>query len=98
MRCAAPVIRCSSAYRASAIRDSKATIVLEWLLLAVTVVGTALRVSRSVELRRLLALLAGAVIGYVAAVLLAPNLFLPSRHVSYPVPVLMMFLLPLAGR
>jgi hypothetical protein len=78
-------------------RDSKAAIVLGWLLLAVTVVGTALRVSRSVELRRLLALLAGAVIGYVAAVLLAPNLFLPSRHVSYPIPVLMMFLLPLAG-
>jgi hypothetical protein len=78
-------------------RDSKPSIVLGWLLLAVTVVGTALRVSRSVEVRRLLALLAGAVIGYVAAVLLAPNLFLPSRHVSYPVPVLMMFLLPLAG-
>ena len=58
--------------------------------------GDGFRVSRSVELRRLLASWRGGD-RLCAAVLLARNLFLPSRHVSYPIPVLMMFLLPLAS-
>lgn len=72
-------------------------LLLQGLLLSLMLIGVLLQLQSSAELRRLTALLVAAMAMYVAAAIFAPYLYMPSRHVSYPIPVLVMFLLPAAG-
>jgi len=60
-------------------------------------VGTVLVAARSAAGRRLLLLGAAAWLGYVAARWLAPYFYFPERYVVYPIPILLVLLIPAAG-
>lgn len=72
------------------------------LMVAVAVVGVVLiaglclAVRRRQGARRMLALLAAALVGYGISKLLAPYLFLPQRYLIYPIPILVFLGFPLA--
>lgn len=63
-----------------------------------TLAGAIRLARRELPVRRLLLLLASAVLTYLAAAGLAPALYFPQRYMIYTVPVLTMILLPAAAR
>jgi hypothetical protein len=63
----------------------------------IVVTGTALLVGRDLAARRLLLLVGAAILGHEASRVAAPLLFLPDRYVLYPIPVLVVVLLPAAA-
>lgn len=63
-------------------------------VLVIILIGAALLALRDAEARRLLALLAAAVIGYSVAKIATPLIYHPDRYVMYPIPILVLILLP----
>jgi len=67
------------------------------LISGVLLVGSVLLAGRSSAGRRLLLLGAAALLGYLTARWLAPYFYFPERYVTYPIPILLVLLIPAAG-
>jgi hypothetical protein len=76
--------------------NSNGDLILEFVAGALFV-GGVLLAARSSAGRRLLLLAVAAWLGYLAARWLAPHFYFPERYVAYPIPILLVLLIPAAG-
>ena len=67
---------------------------LLWTVVAAGLAGTTVLATRESAARRLLLLAAAGVVGYLAALTVAPALYIPARYADYTVPLLAIVLIP----